>query len=284
MLEGTGNTLLLACVLTGFFVLEKVSPLRKRSRPLIGRLRVNIIITALAFIISLITVKPMSGLVMGLTGRYSFGLLQWIPFPGISGKVAAFLLMDMTFYWWHRANHLVPVLWRLHSVHHCDPDIDVSSSFRFHAVEILLSTGFRVIQISLIAPGLITYLVYEFVFTCATMFHHSNLRMPIMIERILNKVVVTPRMHGIHHSGIQKETDSNYSVIFRWWDGLFGSLRLNVPQSAITIGVPGYSEPSDNTVFRLFAMPFASRKPYWVRPDGTTPSREYTVESNILLT
>ena len=283
MLEGPWNTVILACVLTGFFALEKVSPLRKRTRPLVGRLRMNITITALAFMISMVTVKPVTIGLIGLTGSYSFGLLQWLPFPGIAGKVVAFLLLDMTFYWWHRANHLVPLLWRLHSVHHCDPDLDVSTSFRFHAVEILLSTGFRAIQISLIAPGLITCLVYEFVFTCATMFHHSNLRMPVQLERALNMLFVTPRMHGIHHSGIREETDSDYSVIFRWWDWMFGSLKLNVPQSGIVIGVPGYSEPADNAVIRLFAMPFVSQKPYWVRPDGTIPSREYTKDSKIVL-
>lgn len=283
MLEGTVNTVILAFVLTGFFALEKMSPLRKRTRPLIGRLQVNITVTALVFIISMITVKPVSIGLIGLTGRYSFGLLHWIPFPGIGGKVVAFLLMDMTFYWWHRANHLVPVLWRLHSVHHCDPDLDVSTSFRFHAVEVFLSTGFRALQIGLIAPGLFAYLVYELVFTCATMFHHSNLRIPVQLERALNVIFVTPRMHGIHHSGIQEETDSDYSVIFRWWDWMFGSLRLNVPQAVITIGVPGYSEPADNAVIRLFAMPFVSLKPYWVRPDGTTPSREYSEDSKTLL-
>jgi len=182
--------------------------------------------------------------------------------------------MDFTFYWWHWANHRIPFLWRFHNVHHIDPDLDVTTSFRFHIIEILMSAGFRVLQVGIIGVQPVTYIIYEFVFTCSTMFHHSNIRLPIGLERFLISIFVTPRMHGIHHSIVREETNSNYSVIFSWWDYIHKSLRLNISQSEITIGVPAYIELSDNKVLRLLLLPFKRQREYWHMPDGKIPTRE----------
>src|SRR6185503_6617510 len=105
----------------------------------------------------------------------------------------------LSFYYWHRLNHRLPLLWRFHSVHHMDPDLDVTTAVRFHFGEILLSTVFRSLQVVALGVGLTGYLLYEPRLQCANLFHHSNLRLPIRLERALNWVLVTPRMHGIHH-------------------------------------------------------------------------------------
>ena len=97
-------------------------------------------------------------------------------------------------------------------------------------------------------------------FTVATVFHHSNVNLPVSLERRLNRVLVTPRMHGIHHSVVRSELNSNYSVIFRWWDALNRSLVLNVPQSEITIGVGRFQNPEDNNILRLIGLPFGPFK------------------------
>jgi sterol desaturase/sphingolipid hydroxylase (fatty acid hydroxylase superfamily) len=99
-------------------------------------------------------------------------------------------------------------------------------------------------------------------------------RLPIRLERLVNLLVVTPRMHGIHHSAVRAETDSNYSVIFRLWDRVHRTLRLGVPQAEIDIGVPAYQEPGDNRLAALLTMPFSSQRPYWKRPDGREPARK----------
>jgi sterol desaturase/sphingolipid hydroxylase (fatty acid hydroxylase superfamily) len=165
-----------------------------------------------------------------------------------------------------------------------DPDLDVSTSFRFHFGEVLYSLGFRVVQVYLIGVSLFTYLVYELVFQCATMFHHSNVRLPITVERVLNNIVVTPRMHGIHHSIVRDETNSNYSVIFRWWDRMHGTLKLNVNQSDVVIGVPAYLRPEDNKFWNLLAQPFRKQREYWRLRDGKQPERGRLEGSkNILL-
>lgn len=181
--------------------------------------------------------------------------------------------MDLTFYYWHRANHAFSFFWRFHNLHHLDPDLDVLTSFRFHIGEILYSSGFRALQVYLLGISLFIYLAYELVFQCATLFHHSNVRLPITFERALNKIIVTPRMHGIHHSIVKDETNSNYSVIFRWWDLMHRTLRLNVNQSDVVIGVPAYCNPEDNKFLNLIVLPFRKQREYWRLPNGKQPER-----------
>lgn len=193
------------------------------------------------------------------------------PAAKVGQITVGFLLMDLTFYYWHLVNHRIPLLWRFHNVHHIDPDLDVSTSFRFHFVEITYSAVFRIIQVLLIRACPLTYAIYETVFAIETMFHHSNVRLPFGLERWLNRLIVTPRMHGIHHSAVREETNYNYGVIFPWWDRLHRTLVLNVPQHSIRIGVPGYLEPEDNRFWNLLRMPFVRQKDYWRFSDGSTP-------------
>jgi sterol desaturase/sphingolipid hydroxylase (fatty acid hydroxylase superfamily) len=182
--------------------------------------------------------------------------------------------MDLSFYYWHLVNHRVALLWRFHNVHHIDPDLDVSTALRFHFGELAFSAGFRIVQILLIGISAWVYVAYELFFQANTLFHHSNVRLPIRLERTLNRVLVTPRMHGIHHSHVQRETNSNYGVVFPWWDRLHRTLGLNVPQSAITIGVPGYSNPEDNRLWHAIWLPFRKQRDYWRLPGGAPVTRE----------
>jgi sterol desaturase/sphingolipid hydroxylase (fatty acid hydroxylase superfamily) len=188
--------------------------------------------------------------------------------------VGAVLLLDYTLWHWHWLTHRVPLLWRFHLVHHVDLDLDASTALRFHFGEVALSAGFRVVQVTLIGVGPLTFAVYELAFQANTLFHHSNVRLPIAAERRLNRVLVTPRMHGIHHSQVYGETNSNFSVVFPWWDWLHRTLRLNIPQAQIAIGISGYSLPEDNTLRNALVMPFRSQRDYWRGPDDTVVVRE----------
>lgn len=172
-----------------------------------------------------------------------------------------FLLLDFTFYYWHRLNHTLPFLWRFHNVHHIDVDLDVSTALRFHFGEITLSTLFRVLQLLVIGPSAGTFLIFETCFAVAAEFHHSNWRLPFRVERALNRVFVTPRMHGIHHSVIVQETDSNYSTIFSWWDRLNGSFRMITEAHTVTIGVAAYGDLADQGILRLLTLPFQKQRP-----------------------
>jgi len=205
--------------------------------------------------------------------RNGIGLLNWIHLPPLVAAIIAFLLMDWAYYWWHWANHRLPFFWRFHNVHHTDLELDVTTAARFHFGEILFSIPFRLLVVVLVGVPPLVYLVFEIVFESATMFHHSNWRLSLGLERILNYVIVTPRMHGIHHSIVERETDSNWGTIFCWWDKIHRSLRRDISQAEITIGVAAFREEDELTVGKLLTMPFKGQRP-WRLPTGEIPRRE----------
>ena len=248
--------------------------MRKSTRSLLARLLVNIAISALTFLAAAGLVQPAARWTLRWSAARPFGLVHLATVPAPLEFVLSFLLMDLGFYYWHLANHRVPLLWRFHNVHHIDPDLDVSTAFRFHFGEIALSTGFSVAQVSLIGTPAWAFAIYQAAFQIEVLFHHSNLRLPIRIERLLNKVIVTPRMHGIHHSQVWRENNSNYGTIFSWWDRLHRTLGLHIPQSQIVIGIPGYTLPGDNGVRNALLMPFQKQRDYWRKPDGSVVERE----------
>jgi sterol desaturase/sphingolipid hydroxylase (fatty acid hydroxylase superfamily) len=268
------TVIMVAGLLAVLLMVERATPLRRLTRPLLGRLFINAVISAVAFATAAMLVRPTSFALLEWTSATRSGIIQLLPMPVPLQFVLSLLLMDLTFYWWHVANHRIPLLWRFHNVHHMDPDLDASTAFRFHCGEIAISTGFRVLQIGAIGLPLWMFLTYELMFQANTLFHHSNVRLPIRLERALNLVLVTPRMHGIHHSQIQDETNSNYSVVFSWWDRMHRTIRLNVPQRDIVIGVPAYSHPSDNRFWTMLLLPFSRQRDYWRPADRAIVRRE----------
>ncbi|SDL03874.1 Sterol desaturase/sphingolipid hydroxylase, fatty acid hydroxylase superfamily [Catalinimonas alkaloidigena] len=198
----------------------------------------------------------------GLVRRWPEPLRAWV----------SFLLLDYVAYLWHLANHRSSLLWRFHNVHHSDVDMDVSTAWRFHFGEMLLGSLFRGAGVVLIGPTPRMVVLYELALEASTAFHHSNTRLPYVLERFLTWLIVTPRMHGIHHSVVQRETNSNYSSLLTVWDRLHQTLRLNVPQDALVIGVPSYQDPSEQTPAYLLRLPFAPQRP-WQWPDGSVPDR-----------
>ncbi len=253
----------LALIYFLLLIMEQKRPLRRNTRPLLSRMIVNFSLTMLVYVTAFLLIGPISKWTVNLTQTHEFGLLPLLPFNNFVLFVTGFLLMDLTFYYWHRLNHEMPLLWRFHNVHHADPDLDVTTSMRFHCVEIAYSSLFRLIQLAVIGVNPLVFFYYEFVFQACTFFHHSNIKIPIRFERIMNKIIVTPRMHGIHHSNYRDETNRNYSVIFSFWDRLHKTIKLNIPQQAITIGVPGYLKSEDNKLMNLLLMPFKSQRRYW---------------------
>lgn len=187
--------------------------------------------------------------------------------------LAGFLLLNYGNYLWHLLNHQFNFLWRFHNVHHIDLDLDVTTAVRFHFGEVLFSVFFRALIILLTGPPFLLVLLYEILFEGATLFHHSNWKLPYRVEKKLSWFIVTPRMHGLHHSIVKRETDSNYSVIFNCWDRLHRTIRLNVPQQQINIGVPSYRDPEEQNIKNLLLMPFRKPRP-WQLPDGKVSKRE----------
>jgi sterol desaturase/sphingolipid hydroxylase (fatty acid hydroxylase superfamily) len=265
--------LVLVAVFLLLLLLEAAFPLRRRTRPRSQRWPVNFSLTAGIMAAGYLVVRP-AGLAMSFwAAKENFGLLHLVNLPAQVKILLGLVLMDLTFYWWHRANHRFFLLWRFHGVHHLDPDLDVTTATRFHFGEILYSTIFRVLQVGLLGADLFTFLLYEVTYQAANLFQHANLRLPLLLERVLNKILVTPRMHGIHHSVVSEEVGSNFSVIFRWWDALHRTLKLNIPQRDIVVGVAGYLSPQHNRLWPLLVLHLKFSKNYWLWPDGSEPKR-----------
>jgi sterol desaturase/sphingolipid hydroxylase (fatty acid hydroxylase superfamily) len=177
--------------------------------------------------------------------------------------VAEILLLDYTLWLWHWLNHRVPLLWRFHRVHHVDLDLDAATGARFHFGEMALSVFFRLLQVRVIRPDPLALSIWHTMLLSSIFFHHSNTRLPKDLDRVLARVFVTPRMHGIHHSTAADETNSNFASLLTIWDSIHGVLRLDVPQDAITIGVPAYQDPDDVTIDRLLVMPLRDVDDDW---------------------
>lgn len=253
-------------------VLEYWRPLRRWVVGLLGRLLTNAAVAVPAMAVMRLALIPAEVAVAYWAAQNGFGLLHLLPLPPWLHAVLAFLLLDYTLYLWHVLSHKVPFLWRFHNVHHTDLDLGVSTALRFHFGEMLLSGVFRTAGVALIGAGPVVVLVYEAVFEASVAFHHSNWRLPYRLEWALNRLIVTPRMHGIHHSVVRRETDSNYSNLLNVWDRIHRTIRLNVPQDQITIGVPAYREERELTAFQLLLLPFRRQRP-WRTPEGEEPDR-----------
>jgi sterol desaturase/sphingolipid hydroxylase (fatty acid hydroxylase superfamily) len=264
---------LLACIFLALFLLQWRYPLRRQHFKVLYRLVRNFVLSIPGFAVVRLAMLPVPIAIGMWAQREHIGLLNWLPLPGWAAVIATFLLMDYAYWWWHYAMHMVPFFWRFHNVHHTDLDLDVSTAARFHFGEMILSIGFLSLAVTLFGIKPMLLVVFFITFEAATLFHHSNWRLPIQVERILNLVIVTPRMHGIHHSIVQRETNSNWGTIFSWWDKLHRTLRRDVPQDAVTIGVAAYREEHELTLGRLFALPFVKQRE-WRLPNGEVPERE----------
>lgn len=272
---------LLAVFFVGLFTAETVRQLRKRKVSRWRRIKSNIGVAATAILALRLVLIPALVLLAKWAETKNVGLLNWFELPGWLTVVAGFLLLDYGNYLWHVLNHQFNFLWRFHNVHHIDLDLDVTTALRFHFGEVILSVGFRGLMILLVGPPVLLVLVYEVLFEGANLFHHSNWRLPYRVEKILSWIIVTPRMHGVHHSIVKRETDSNYSVIFNCWDRLHRSIRLNVPQEQINIGVPSYRDPEEQSIKNLLLMPIRKPRP-WQLPDGNIPERKSNQNKNSL--
>lgn len=253
-------------------VLESLWPLRRVTRSKSRRLAINLALAAMAALILRATFYPPIIKLSAFVALNHRGLLWLLPLTSLWRSAFGILTLDYTLYLWHRLNHGSAILWRFHNVHHADLDMDVSTASRFHFGELILSVGFRAGQIVLLGIDPVTLILFETLITSAAQFHHANVRLPIRLERALNLLFVTPRMHGIHHSLVQGETDSNYSTVFSLWDRLHGTNRLDVPQADIVIGVPGYRDERELSFWGCVLLPFRPLRA-WRMEDGSIPAR-----------
>ena len=188
------------------------------------------------------------------------GLLNVVPVPASIGVVVSVILLDLAIYFQHVLFHAVPMLWRLHRMHHADLDIDVSTGLRFHPIEILLSMLIKLTVVVALGAPAVAVLVFEILLNATSMFNHSNVRLPLGFDRLLRWFVVTPDMHRVHHSVLTRETNSNFGFNLPWWDRLFGTYRAQpaAGHETMTIGIEQFRDPRELGLDRMLLQPFRS--------------------------
>jgi sterol desaturase/sphingolipid hydroxylase (fatty acid hydroxylase superfamily) len=249
------------------FLLELRWPLRRPVESKLRRNARNLAVAGLAAAAVQLIERPVVVPLARLVEERRWGLLKRFHLPVWTEILLGGVLLDYTLYLWHVLAHKVPLLWRFHQVHHVDLDLDASTALRFHFGELAFSVLSRTAQVLGIGICPMTLSAWQTTLLVEIMFHHSNVELPNGLERWLSRLIVTPRMHGIHHSIIETETNSNWSSGLTLWDWLHGTLRLNVPQGEIRIGVPAYCDPQEVTLPKVVAMPFVEQRPSWQWPD-----------------
>lgn len=182
--------------------------------------------------------------------EYMSGLPHWLRI------LVILVFLDFILYIWHVLNHLMPLFWRFHRVHHSDLNMDVSTATRFHIGELAISAVIKIALIFFVGIPIKTVIIYESAVVFCAQFHHSSLKVPRWLETVLWILFVPPSMHRIHHSVIRKELNSNYGTIFSIWDRIIGTLVKGVDQSKIRIGIGAYQDTTKLNYQHLMVMPF----------------------------
>jgi len=184
-----------------------------------------------------------------------WGALNILAIPNWAAILLAVVILDMMIYWQHVAFHRIPVLWRLHKVHHADRDLDASSGLRFHPVEIVISMAYKMVIVVGLGAPVMAVIIFEILLNGCAIFNHANLRLPRWIERPLRQIIVTPALHRIHHSVIERETNSNYGFSVIWWDKIFRSYT-DVPEGELTLGLTEYQTDAPSGLLWSLTAPF----------------------------
>ena len=201
---------------------------------------------------------PGAAIAIAIAGEANgWGTLNALSLPPWMAVILGVLLLDLVIYFQHVTFHAVPALWRLHRVHHADLHFDVTTGTRFHPLEILISTGIKCAAVAAIGAPALAVLVFEILLNVTAVFNHSNVRIPVGVDRVLRWLVVTPDMHRVHHSVLHNESSSNFGFNAPWWDRMFGTYRPQPMRGheGMAIGVDAFRTPEDLRVDRLLLQP-----------------------------
>jgi len=250
----------------GMFIImaiyEVVSPKRKLTTPKASRWFTNLSIT---FLNSLLLRWLFPVLAIGMAyiaEEKGLGILNKFEMPEYMSVLIAVLFLDFIIYAQHYAFHVLPHPWKLHMMHHTDMDLDVTSGARFYPIEIMLSMFIKVSIVMIIGAPPMAVLIFEVLLNATAMFNHSNVNIPVSIDRIVRLFVVTPDMHRVHHSVIIRETNSNYGFNFPWWDRMFGTYNDQPVKGhhGMTIGLPNFRKPKELVFPKLLKIPFQDKE------------------------
>lgn len=257
-MDGLERLSVFIVVLITMIALELIVPRRQLLHSRLQRWSANLGLSVLSMLLMRFTIASTAILAATYATSHNWGLLSIINLPMWLNFALSIVLLDLAIYGQHRASHRWAWLWRLHKVHHTDLDLDVTSAIRFHPIEILLSMCYKGLCILIIGVNPIAVIVFEVILSSCALFNHSNIKLPLAVDKVLRLVLVTPDMHRVHHSVIQTETDSNYGFSISIWDRLFGSYvdQPKLGHNKMTIGLSQYQHIDDVSVSRLLLMPF----------------------------
>ena len=242
---------------------EAIAPRRKlgalKLQRWIGNLSLGVLNTVM---IRIVMASGAVGVAMVATEN-SWGILNILHWPVWIEVVLAVLVLDLMIYLQHLVSHAVPALWKIHMVHHADPDYDVTTAVRFHPIEAVLSMMLKAAGVAVIGASPTAVLAFEVILNGMAMFNHANVTMPAFVDRILRWVVVTPDMHRIHHSSVPRETNRNFGFNVPWWDYLFGTY-LAAPSRGherMTFGLKKFRSPACQKLLPILKLPFGRSAP-----------------------
>ena len=251
-------------VLVAMAALEAILPKRERQQTRAQRWSTNLSLVVINSIV-LKLLGPITAIIAAeyaLTHNWGLIALSPIPLPLFVEIIIGVLLLDFAIYIQHVAFHRIPLLWRLHKVHHADRDIDVTTGIRFHPIEAALSMIYKCGIILLLGPVTLAVIIFEILLNASAMFNHANVRLPKSLDKLLRTVIVTPDFHRVHHSVIEKETNSNYGFFMSIWDKLCGTY-IEQPRDnhqGMTIGLNSYQTNKPGNLLWCLTIPFKSVK------------------------
>lgn len=249
-------------VLTLVAVWEFVAPRRGRALSRKARWLPNLALVALGTLLVRL-LFPVTVVALAALGQeQGWGLLNQFAWPDWVEILLAVVLLDFVIYLQHVVFHALPVLWRLHMVHHADLDVDVTTGLRFHPLEVLVSMGIKLAAVHAIGASPLAVMIFEVLLNGMAMFNHGNVRMPERIDRVLRRVFVTPDMHRSHHSHLSSETNMNFGFNLSCWDRILGTYcpRPTEGHEAMETGLEHLREPEKCQPFMaLLLMPFRSK-------------------------
>lgn len=260
-----------AATFVALLLAERTRPLRRPTQSKRRRVFINFAMGAVGGGALALVYGPAVFGIAHWASAAKFGFLRWVPLPRWLASLVSVILLDYTLWIWHWLNHRLPLLWRFHAAHHADLDLDASTAFRFHLGELLFSVPFRALQVAIIGVEIPVLLFWEAMLLVATEFHHSNARLPNYFERALRVAIITPRMHGIHHSIVPGELNSNFGTLLSGWDRLHRTFLVGISQSQVAIGLAELRDGSQLGFLRSMAIPF--RKGLRPRPFGGVLAR-----------
>jgi sterol desaturase/sphingolipid hydroxylase (fatty acid hydroxylase superfamily) len=245
-----------AGVLSAMMLWELVAPWRARPLSRLQRWPANLGLTfANTALMRLVGGTAAVGASLW-AAEHGVGLLRWLAVPELLAALATVVLLDLAIWAQHLVFHRVPWLWRLHAMHHADPDMDVTTGTRFHPVEMVLSLGIKVVLVVALGAPAAGVILFEVLLNATAMFNHSNIALPPAVDAALRRVIVTPEVHRVHHAATTPDMHRNFGFNLVIWDRIFGTYQADCSDGGASgIGLPGLA-PSTQSILEMLALPF----------------------------